>query len=249
MLDFGDKNNALIGFKGIRERSNKNTRVWLEASSLLAIGYLRIGSFELAENIIKDVLLNDTVIKSEKKRSEFRKEIISRFDEEALIFGLSENYPTKATVEEVEKEIVKNIGKNNDEIYESIGQIVPQSAKGILLRVDSFSKKQLPTAERLALPSGNEEVENKKIGKRIQNFISRSLYNSFCDKESEVYKYIVSGKLTNMNTIITAAIMETFYKFNIGISALIGYVASIIIKFGIDYICNVSKPKRLIEFR
>lgn len=249
VMDHGNKSVALEGIRGIRERSNKNTRVHLEASTLLAICYLRIGAFDLSEPIIKEVLKNDKVITSPKKRAEYRKEIISRFDEEALIFGLSETNPVKMTLENVENQIIDNIGKHEDELYENIGLAVPENAKNILLRIDMFSKKQLPTAERIALPSGQEVVENKKVGKRIQRFISRSLYNSFCNKESEIYKSMISGNLTNLNTIITTAIIETFYKFSIGISALIGVVAATIIKHGIDYICSISKPKNLIDYR
>lgn len=248
-MTFGDKHTALQGIKSIREKARNNTRVYLEASSLLAICYIRLGNFSEAEPVIRAVLQNDKVIKSAKKRAEFRREIISRFDEEALIYGLSETHPIKPRLQDIENEIVKNIGKPEDELFENIGLKVPDGAKGILLKIDSFSKKQLPTAERLALPSGKEVVENKKVGKRIQRFISRALYNSFCDKDSEIYKTIVSNNLTNVNTIITTAIMETFYKFSIGISALIGVVAASIIKFGIDYICSVSKPKNLLDYR
>lgn len=248
-MDFDNINNALSAIKSIKEKSNKNTRVYLEASSLLAICYIRLGNFNEAEPIIKDVLKNDKVIKSESRRFEFRKEAISRFDEEALIYGLSEKNPPTLQIKEIEEIIHNNIYKSDIDIHENIGMVVPNSAKHLLSRIDSFSKKQLPTAERLALPSGQEIVENKKVGKRIQKFVSRVLYNSFCDKESETYKSIISGKLNSFNSLITITVVETFQKFSIGLKLLIGLVATAILKAGIDFICSISRPKSLIDYR
>lgn len=248
-MNFGDIHIALQGIKNIQSRANSNTRVFLEASSLLAICFLRLGNFDEAEPIIKEVLENDKVIRSDVKRAEFRKEAISRFDEEALMYGLSEERPSKLSVEEIEEVIVNNIGRSEEDLYENIGMIVPESAKHILSRIDSFSKKQLPTAERLALPSGKEVVNNKKIGRRVQKFVSRILYNSFCDKESETYKSLISGTLASTTSLITVSITDIFNKFSIGKTVLVGLIAANIIRLGIDFICSVSKPKNLIDYR
>ena len=71
---------AITGLQGVRAKVTKNTRVHLEASALLAIAYLRKSDFSNAEPIISEVLKNDKVISSQKKREAFRSSIIERFE-------------------------------------------------------------------------------------------------------------------------------------------------------------------------
>ncbi|QJD80691.1 hypothetical protein [Spirosoma rhododendri] len=75
-IEAGDYPLAIEGLKIIKQKTNKNTRVHLEATALLAIAHLRSNAIDKAEPFVKEVLTNDKVIKSEKKRTEFRKSII-----------------------------------------------------------------------------------------------------------------------------------------------------------------------------
>jgi hypothetical protein len=63
---------AIKGFQFVRKNANENTRLHLEATTLLAICYLREKKLNLAEPLMAEVLQNDKVIKSKSKRFEFR---------------------------------------------------------------------------------------------------------------------------------------------------------------------------------
>jgi hypothetical protein len=82
-LDF-----AIDGFRSGLKHLSANTRVYLETSALLAICYLRKEDIENAKPLIKEVLTNDKVIKSDRTRRIFKTEMIERFSEETALFSL-----------------------------------------------------------------------------------------------------------------------------------------------------------------
>lgn len=252
-MDLGLLDNAVNGLNSVRTTVNKNTRTFLEASVLLAICYLRLKALSKAEPIIRDVLVNDSVIKSQDKRKIFRINIIERFDEEGLLFALREDVKSNFNLDyqEIEVEAAKLIQANLDEdgLFENIGKVIPSSAKNILLQVDQFSKKQLPSAERIALPSGTQILENKKVGKTLFKSVKRVLYKSICDKDSEIYKEWYQSGLTGVTSLITVIVADAFHSLNIVIRGIIVTVTALIIKFGIAVYCEHYKPTDLMELR
>lgn len=251
-MEQGEVNIAISGLIGIRTIINKHTRTFLEATALLAICYLRIKDLLKAEPLIREVLINDKVISSITKRAIFRKNMIERFDEEGLLFALKGSVPVQRfDSNEIEHEVSKFIQSNQleDKYFENIGNGVPNSAKQVLLKVDEFSKKQLPTAERIALPSGKEMLEDKKIGKTLFKSIKRTIYKSICDKDSEVYKGWYTGGLAGITSLITTIVADAFHKLNIGIRAVIVMVSALIIKFGINVYCEHYKPVDIMHMR
>ncbi|MHA4896920.1 hypothetical protein ACXZ1K_19380 [Pedobacter sp. PWIIR3] len=252
-MDTGLLANATNGLSSIRVAVNKNTRTYLEASVLLAICYLRLKELGKAEPIIREVLINDDVIKSIEKRKAFRKNMIERFDEEGLLYALSEDVPTiaKHNYSEIQEAAVSLLRSNYDtqDLFDRIGSDVPSSAKNVLLRVDEFSKKQLPSAERIAIQSGAENLENKKVGKTLFSSMKRVVYNSICDKDSEIYKEWYQGGLTTVTSMITVLVADAFHSLNIAIRGIIVTVSALIIKFGIAIYCEHNKPSGILDLR
>lgn len=240
------------GLIGIRQRVNKNTRTFLEATALLAICYLRMKEIIKAKPLIREVLVNDKVIKSQEKRKRFRVGIIERFDEEGLLFTLiDENYVEKLDAAEIEKEAVELIRTNfsEEELYENIGKIVPNNAKNVLVSIDEFAKKQLPSAERIALPSSIQMVEDKRVGKTLFSSIKRVVYKSICDKDSEIYKSWYSNGLTTFTSLVSVIVSEALKNISIGAKAIIATVAALIVKFGLAVYCEHYKPLDIMELR
>lgn len=85
LMDHGDTDRAIQGFLGIRRRTSKQTRVRLEATTLLAIAFLRSNQVERAKPLIIEVMSLNHVIKSPSRRQEFRKLVYDRFDEEIVL--------------------------------------------------------------------------------------------------------------------------------------------------------------------
>jgi hypothetical protein len=251
-MESGDLDFAITGFIGIRQKLNKNTRTNLEATSLLAICYLRKSDIDSAEPLIKEVLQNDKVIKSEFRRVEFRKKIIERFDEEGTLFAIKDSGYDDLDPEEIQREagfVLQRL--NEDEIFIKIGENVPSNAIGILFRVDDFSKKQLSTAERKRLSSPKEALNNEKVGKTLFSSVKRTMYKSICDPESDIYKtWFNDGlKLVLNKNYLGIAVTSVFLGLGIGIKSLAIYIAALILKFGIEVYCDKYRPEGIMEMR
>jgi len=178
-LEAWDLGLAKRGFEYVRQGASKNTRTYLEATALLAIAHLRDQDLQKAEPYIVEVLKNDSVIKSEMTRTNFRKEIIERFDQEGTLAALSKSDTESYSKTKVHQEAVALLmeGKNEDDLQEHIGARTPQSVKDFLFKIDQFGKNILPHHERLLLPSPKDIVNNKQAGRIIFNGINRPLKN------------------------------------------------------------------------
>lgn len=113
---------AVPGFIGIRGKVAKTTRLHLEATALLAICYLRQKKLAGAEPLIREVLRNRN-IRSESRRKQFLREVVSRFKEEGLLGALSGQVREELDAEEVQQlaaDLVRT--KNEDEILSEMWQ-------------------------------------------------------------------------------------------------------------------------------
>lgn len=236
------------GLKHIAE----NTRVYLESSALLAICYLRKEDIENAKPLIKEVLTNDSVIKSERTRKTFRTEMIDRFNEEIALYSLKNKTIEYFTDEELEKEVTRIISTlNDDEIFSSLGKSVPQHTKFLLFQVHEFSTKQLSYAERLCLPSPEEKLKDNEVGKTVFQSVKRVIYNSLCDSNSEIYKtWFDNGMKIVLNKgYIKTAVVACLASLGIGLKLLTASIISLIIKFGLEVYCEHYKPTDLMDLR
>jgi hypothetical protein len=91
-MEAGYLNVAVPGFVGIRGKASKGTRLHLEATTLLAICYLRQKNLAKAEPLIAEVLKSRN-IRSESGRRRFLRRVVSRFEEEGLLGALVEQQP------------------------------------------------------------------------------------------------------------------------------------------------------------
>ena len=67
-LESWDLGLAKRGFRIVRQRANKRTRLYLEATALLALTHLREQDLFAAEPLMAEVLRDDCVIRSETQR-------------------------------------------------------------------------------------------------------------------------------------------------------------------------------------
>jgi len=249
-MESGNLTYAIDGLEAIRKHTNNKTRVYLEATTLLAICYLRKNVIDKAEPLIKQVLINTEVIKSVEKRDEFKKLIVARFDEEAALYSLKDSFQEDFKLEEIADEASNLANKLTErELYINIGKTIPESAKNILSRVDSFSKKQLSFTPRLLLDSPITAGDNEKIGKTVFSSIKRVIYRSICDKKSANYKSYHGYSVTAIKSYLTLTIAEIFTKLSISIKALLISIIAIIIKLGLDTYCEHNKPTNIMDIR
>jgi len=243
---------AISGLVSNRKVVSSNTRLYLESSALLAIAYLRKNDIDNAKPLIKEVLQNDIVIKTSKTRAAFRSAIIQRFDEEVALNSLKDMVREPLDECDLEPEIIRAITtQNEDEIFENIGRIVPQKSKYLLYEVHEFSLKQLPSAERLALPSPNQKVKDAEVGKTVFASAKRVVYNSICNPKSDIYKsWFNNGMQVVLSKgYITAAVTSAFVDLGLGVRSVIIWIVALIIKFGLEVYCERFKPLDLMNLR
>jgi len=243
---------AIRGLKSNRKTLNERTRIYLESTSLLAICYIRMQEIEKAKPYIKEVLTNHTVIKSNRTRKIFHSEIIERFNEEVALCSLKSDNKPIYDEEEIEKEVMKIIQTLNDqEIFTTIGQSSPKTTKDLIFLVYDFSTKQLPSGERLALPSPNQKIKDAEVGMTVFQSVKRVLYNSLCTPESDIYKAWFNNGMHMVLSkgYIKTAVLSCLVNLGIGIKMIAASIIALIMKFGIEVYCLKYKPIGLMEIR
>lgn len=93
-LDSNRLQYAQSGFLGVRKLAGPSTRLYLEASSLLAICYLRSKEVNEAKEVVREVVKRINNIKSDRTRRQFQKRLIERIEEECIFTDLmNTEYP------------------------------------------------------------------------------------------------------------------------------------------------------------
>lgn len=247
-----DYDYAETGFIGNRKLVNRNTRLYIEATSLLAICYLRKRNYEKAKPLIAEVLKNEKVIKSDRTRHAFHYEIIQRFDEEAALYSLHIEKNEKLDLDDVQNEAGLMVAqKTVDDIYLFLGKSTPKLTKDILFQIDDFAKNQLTSAERRMLPPPSDMIKDEIVGKTVFESLKRVLYNSLCDPQSEVYQaWFKNGMAIVLDKkYITTAVVTSLTGLGIGFKALTISFIALVIRFGLDVYCEHYKPTGIMEIR
>ena len=92
-LEAWDLDLAKRGFEFVRREANKRTRLYLEATVLLAVAHLRSQDLFSAEPLMAEALRNDDVITSKPQRDAFRREAIERFDQDEASASMARLHP------------------------------------------------------------------------------------------------------------------------------------------------------------
>ncbi len=247
-LDANRISYAQRGFIGIRKLSEENTRLYLEASSLLAVCYLRAKDTSSAKMLIKEVIGKINNISSEATRHQFQKRLIERVEEECILAELIGVDSADMDVEEVQAKAVLLIQQNSDDdIFRLIGNSVPVASINLMRDVRTYSLNQLPAPDRKFLPSPEIAEEPKKIGKSTFAIIKRIAWKTFCKPDSTIYKLWKNRVPKVFNEgYFSAAVVTTMGDFKIGIPLLASGISALIMKYTAEEFCELSKPKGLM---
>ena len=251
-MEVGNIEYAIRGFLGVRQRVSSATRLYLEATALLAICYLRKSDLDGAKPYMIEALRCEKNIKSENKRSEFKVSLAKRFDEEALLSSISSSVTEDLDIDKVQCDAINlTKTKHEDEILEMLGSNVPEGALDFIKRVNAESKNLLTHEEILKLPSPATFQQKKKLGSGVLSAFQTVIWQSLCDKDSEVYKmWFTNGLQAVMDKkYLVSAIVGTLAGLKIGIYAIAVYLTSLLMKIGIETFCSVYKPNSLMALR
>ena len=134
---------SATGFEGIRKLANNSTRLYLEATSLLAICCLRQKKIEKAKKLIKEVILKINNIQSERRRHQYQKRFIQRVEEECILAELIGSEESILNPKDIHDKAVLLIQQNSDEdIYKLIGNSIPNAAVFLLKDVRDYGSSE-----------------------------------------------------------------------------------------------------------
>jgi hypothetical protein len=251
-LEAGKLQIAKTGFSGVRKLVSTRTRVYLEATALLAICHLREKDLEKAEPLIAEVLQNDNVIRSNRRRRQFRIRIHHRFAEEGLLAALRGHGTERLEVNDIHFKAGQLLQeKTEDQLFAELGQAIPPQVKDFLLRVDQLSRRQFPKIEVKYLPRPENLLENKKAGETLFSSIRRVLWRSLCDPDSHIYQaWFNEGMMAVLDRkYIAGAVIAALAGLQIGVYAIAVSATALVLKFGLEVFCDRYQPEGVMISR
>lgn len=173
-LDANHLEYAVSGFKGVRQLANDGTRVHLEATSLLAICFLRQKKTNDAKRLIRSVVENINSITSDRTRNQFQRRLIERIEEECILAELIGAGNVSLNPDDIHRDAVMLIQQNSDdEIFKLIGDSVPSSGIELLRDIREFSTQLLPAPDQKLLPAPDIAEKPLTIGKKTMVILKR----------------------------------------------------------------------------
>lgn len=250
-LDANRLGYATTGILGVRQLSSKGTRLYLEASSLLAVCYLRQKKIHDAKKLISEVIRSINDIESERTRHQFQKRLINRIEEECILTELIGADGIDMDANEVQEKAVLLLQRNSDdEILMLIGSSVPTPSLRLLSDVRDYSIKQLPPPDRKALPPPEKAEAPKAIGKTTFSILKRIVWKVLCAPDSTIYK-LWSKKVPKVfnEGYFSAAVVTALNDFRIGAPMVASGVLALLMKYSAQEFCELAKPKGLMIAR
>lgn len=247
-LDANRLDYAVRGFIGVRELSSKGTRINLEATSLLAICYLRQKKIPDAKRLIRSVVKNINSITSDRTRNQFQKRLVERIEEECILAELIGAGNAKLDPDEIHEQSVLLIQRNSDnEILKLIGNSVPSSGMILLRDMRDYSIKLLPAPDQKLLPAPEASEKPLTVGKKTMAILKRISYKSLCDENSELYELWAkqTPKVFDKKYFATS-LAVSMASWQIGLPMLAAGVAAIAMKSSAEVYCEMAKPKTLM---
>jgi hypothetical protein len=239
---------AKLGFEGTIKKSNEGTRLNLEATSLLAICYMREKNLERARSLIIKAVKSIGVIKSEDRRKQFHKRLMERLEEESILIGLKDETGTPLDILKVDQEAIYLImNKSEDQILMEMGKAVPQKSIDLLKDIRATYQLTLPKPDIKFLPPPITEESKLELGKRASSALKRVAWRAICNPESEVHKAWSQGlSAVYDKKYITGAIVASFGSFSISATMLAASAVALAIKFGVEVFCETFAPSGLM---
>lgn len=239
---------AESGFSGIRQLASNQTRLYLEASALLAVCYLRLKQPEKAKPLIQEILERINNIRSDTRRHQFQERLIHRIEEECVlsdVIGRNEGELIPAEIHVKAVQLLQT--SSEDEILKLIGNSLPSSTISLLRNVRGYSIAQLSPPDQKLLPSSKDVEIPKNIGKTVFAVIRRIGWKTLCDPESSIYK-AWSKRVPEVysDTYFATALATTFANWKIGIPMLVSGTVALVMKYSAQEFCNWAKPKGLM---
>lgn len=250
-LNAGELFTAEAGFRGIRAKTAKTTRVYLEATALLVVCLLRQQKLGEAEPLIEQVLQGKS-IKDTERRRHFIESVTTRYQLESYISAIRGLGHESLNADTVNAEAIESLRtKSDDELYAQIASALPQEVIEFVFRVDRLARKQLTLKEVLYLPSPAMMEKRVQHGKSFFTSLKLVIWKSLCDPQSEIYKAWYTNGMSHFLSKKYYAIVVSAALIDLGFAAqaIAVPVTALLMKFGIEVYCERHKPGEILDGR
>jgi len=248
-LEDGRIQTAISGFEGVRKKTNKRTRVYLEATALLAISYLRLRDFDSAKPLIAEAHARVNNINSDRRRRQFQRRLVDRFEVEWTIAVLADDAPSILDTDEVYADAGRLVQTTTgDELLKYMGESLRADQVDQILRVYEFSRKQLPSADRKLLPSPEDKRKRREVGSTLLASAKRVIWRSLCDPESDVYKMWFTNGLAKVTDyrVIAGAVSASLLSAKLTYLAIAAGATAMLVKMGVEVFCESFQPPSMM---
>lgn len=249
-IEAGQYSFAERGFIGTRKLTNRNTRIYLEATGLLAICFLRRDKLDQAKPLVREALDRVRNIKSERKRQQFHSRFLLRLEEECVLAGLHSDTPITMNEQEAIQLALEleSSNKTEEQLLIELGRALPPKALHLAEEVRVIFENRLPAPERLALPPPMSEEDLQEVGKRSESALKRVAWRALCDPKSELHqKWTAANDVFFDKKVLMGALGAACIKVSIfpGVIILAAVVA-LAIRFGATVFCEKYQPVGLM---
>lgn len=242
---------ATRGVEGVRGRTKPGTKLYLEATVLLAVCYLRLKHIEDAKPLIRAVLKRLNDIQSDESRHLFQRKFFDRIEQECVLtelIGTQDGIVTEDTVHSRMVVLLENSSEN--QVYALIGGSLPANAIFALTDVRTYALQQIRPSDIKALPAPCQAQQPPELGKKTLAVFHRIAWRTFCDPESEIFK-LWSKALPAMSNskVMAGAVAATLNGWSIGLPVLGAGLAAALVKFTAHHFCDAHKPEVFMTTR
>lgn len=250
LIEAGNITSAIVGLKSNKDKVGNTTRIYLETIALLSIAYIKKDDMIKAQKYINETILKINNITTDNLRRDFQVSFLERIENEILLNSLKGN-AKKLEVEKVHNlsiELLKT--KNVDEIYQILGESIPDDTVQILLTTHNNNILMIGAEDRKYLPKPVYVEEKKLLGKKFNIAIKRAIWKGLCDPNSEVYKAWSNGlSILHEKKYIACAVIAGLKQLNIGTVMIAGSIVALALRFGVSVFCEMFEPEFIMEKR
>lgn len=250
-LNAGEVLTAEAGFRGIRAKTTKTTRVHLEATALLAVCLLRQKRIVDAEPLIQEVLGSKS-IKDATRRRQFVESVSSRYRLESYISAIRGHGHETLNSDVIDREAIDALRtKSDEELYMQIATALPIEVIEFVYRVDSASRKRLTMTEVLYLPSPAAIERKVEQGRSFFTSLKLVIWKSLCDPQSEIYKAWYTNGMAQIFSKKYYAVVVSAALVDLGFAAKAAAVpvTALLMKMGMEVYCERFKPGEILDGR
>ena len=247
-IQVGNNAFAIQHLNSVVHTSNKSTRLRVEAYSLLAIAYLRIGDIEQAKRSIDDTIASIKNIKSQNSREIFYQKFVERMEEESILAGARLNSAPLLDINEVQSEAIKIIHESESQLLARIGNELPDKSINLFTSLRDSTLLQIPHQERLSLPPPSVAMPSSGIGRKAVSALKHVCWTALCDRTDELYKAWSDGlSAVYDKKLITGAVVTALIDAKIGSGLFAISVVAYVLKFSCRTFCEAFAPYTVMK--